>query len=645
MRRGTAETPGFLLDPGSRHLYTWEQRMLPRQYIPLFDAALKHHSEGRPSQALSTYEKLLPLDPSNPRLNYVLGLALFQLGNFERAETVLLRARALNPRDGQCRQILGLVHKERGNLEKAETELRAAIDLLPRSSEAWFNLAAVMVQAGSMEKAFACFQKAAEVDPKNPLAWVRLGFAAKRLGRPEDALEFHGRALKIDAKNAEARLGRAEAFQALTRTAEALVELDQHLRNHPRDLNAISMRLMLMNYGSELGPRALFEAHLAYGKTVENLLGPLRPQAAPARLPGGPLRVGILSADLREHSVAFFLLPLLQYLDRSAFEVHVFYEHHFEDSVSAIFRPLVSGWHVSSGLDSLGFENLLRTARLDVLLDLAGHTMPLRLPLLAKRLAPVQISYLGYPNTTGLSAVDYRFVDAISDPEGVADSLHTERLVRFSNCAWCYFPPTDAPEPAVVEDRDRPFHFGSFNSFAKLSVASLGVWKEILDRVPNSKLVLKSVGGTEGALGARLAAQGIPKARVLFLPHCASTLDHLASYEKMDLGLDPFPYNGTTTTCEALWMGTPVIALKGDRHAARVGASLLTSAGLGDFVAETPQDYVALAVKWSAEREKLWDLRRNLRAQVRQSVLCDGRGQASRFWSAVGECYASAVQK
>jgi len=356
--------------------------------------------------------------------------------------------------------------------------------------------------------------------------------------------------------------------------------------------------------------------------------------------------LGVLSPDLREHSCAYFLEPLLRHLDRSAFEIYLYHDHFRTDAISARLQSLAAVWRNFVGQPDASVEKVIRADAPDILIDLAGHTGSTnRLPLLARRLAPVQVTYLGYPDTTGVPAMDYRFTDGIADPAGDADAFATERLVRFAPTAWCYAPPSDspAPDPAPCARTGDPVTFGSFNAPAKLTDATLAQWGRLLGAVPGSRLLLKGSNFSDPAGRAeslaRFARCGLPVDRVDLLGRTAGTAEHLACYHRIDVALDTFPYHGTTTTCEALWMGVPVITHAGDCHVSRVGASLLTAVGHPEWIARDEDDYIHIAATLAADPARLRTLGRELRSQVLASPLMDHAGQATRFGTALRECW------
>jgi predicted O-linked N-acetylglucosamine transferase (SPINDLY family) len=260
-------------------------------------------------------------------------------------------------------------------------------------------------------------------------------------------------------------------------------------------------------------------------------------------------------------------------------------------------------------------------------------------------MAPVQVTYLGYPNTTGLPAIGYRFTDAIADPVGEADALATEKLVRFSETAWAYQPPADAPEvnPLPAAADNAPVTFGCYNNLAKITDQMLVLWSRVMQTVPNSRLVLKGRGlgrdSVKSRYHARFAACGLPVDRVDLLERTPETHSHLALYHRIDIALDTFPYHGTTTTCEALWMGAPVVTLMGDRHVSRVSGSLLSVVGHPEWIATTADDYVRVCAELASDRERLAAIRTGLRDDLRRSRLLDHAGQAANFGAALRQCW------
>jgi predicted O-linked N-acetylglucosamine transferase (SPINDLY family) len=380
------------------------------------------------------------------------------------------------------------------------------------------------------------------------------------------------------------------------------------------------------------------EAHAACGRA----LGQAPVGAAfPGSLdPDRCLRIGFMSPDFRAHSAAYFIAPLLRALDRGTFEpiAYAAFDEFPPDAMTDEFRRLCPQWRDISGLRGEPLDRAIRSDRVDVLVDLAGHTAGHRLETLARRPAPVIASWLGYPCTTGIPGVDLRIVDAITDPAPEADAFATERLARIDGCFVCYGARPDAPAPDLLPP-GAPV-FGSFNNIAKLDQPVVALWSRLLHEAPGSRLLLKSANLGQHAVRehteARFAAHGVSADR-LELVGGLPALDHLAFYSRMHVALDPFPYSGTTTTCEALWMGVPVVTLAGRSHAGRVGMSLLSAAGMPDLVAGSPREYVRIANELAADQGRLRALRAGLRERLRSSGLCDGPGFARRFGALIRE--------
>ena len=350
-----------------------------------------------------------------------------------------------------------------------------------------------------------------------------------------------------------------------------------------------------------------------------------------------------MSSDLRQHSILYFLEPLLEHLDRSRFEVVCYHTCLEEDAVSRRLRGLCTLWRHEPRTAPTPLASLIRSDGVDVLIELAGHTDGHRLAAVHMRPAPLQMTWLGYPNTTGVAAVDERIVDSITDPAELdADARATEKLLRLDPCFLCYRPPGDVPA-VVPRPIDGPIVLGCFGAMQKVSEPCVALWAAALAAIPGSRLLVKNRAMNEAAprqlILSRLAAGGIGPERVEMRPWAGEINEHLRVYGEVDIALDSTPYNGTTTTCEALYMGVPVVTLAGQVHAARVGASLLNAAGLGTMVARDPVHFAAIAAATAADRGALAVLRASLRSRVAGSVLCDERAYVARFGGAIRESW------
>jgi predicted O-linked N-acetylglucosamine transferase (SPINDLY family) len=343
------------------------------------------------------------------------------------------------------------------------------------------------------------------------------------------------------------------------------------------------------------------------------------------------LRIGYVSADFRDHPVGRFLLPLLQRHDSRKFEVFCYSNGPHVDAITKSLQRHAHRWRSIIGQNDDEAAEQIRADRIDLLVDLSGHTSGNRLLVFARKPAPVQVNYLGYPGTTGLTAMDYRLTDRFADPPGLTEPLHVEKLQHLPRTNWCFAPPQDSPPleppPAI---RRGCVTFGSFNNFGKMTGAMFAVWAEILRQVPGSRLLLKAPAlraqGTRQRILGNFAAQGIEANRLDLHDWQPDYASHLALYGEMDIALDTFPYNGTTTTCDALWMGVPVVTLAGQSHVSRVGLSLLSNVRLPETIATTAEEYIRLAVQLAHDPDRLKILRAQLRERLTTSPLMDADG-------------------
>ena len=586
------------------------------------------------------------------------GMADHQAGRLDAAANRYAAVLAVDPGHADALHLSGLIAHQRGRPADALGLLRRAVAARPDVPMFWFNLAAALSAAGADAEAVAALTTAVGLDPAFADAHQSLANAQQRLDRPADAaatlttlaqlrptaavlaqlgaalsrVNQHGPAADAFRRSLALRPGDPATRADLAGTLVALGQADAAVADY-RQLIATT----------QLSPaqhsNALLAMLYAGADPAEQMAESQRwaaTHAAPAPRPpavhvaGRRVRVGYVSPDLYDHPVGHLITPLLAGHDRAAFEVHCYCDHRKADAVTARLRSTVEHWHETRALTDAALADRVRADGIDVLVDLAGHTAHHRLLAFARRPAAVQVGYLGYPATTGLPAIDARLTDAVADPPGVADDWHTERLVRL-NCFVCFAPP-DAPPVAPPPPSAGHVTFGSFNAAAKLGPATARLWGAVLAAVPRSRLVLKCVGlMDEGARRRFVAALGVDPARVDVLPPEQTRRDHLARYAAVDVALDPFPYHGTMTTLDALWMGVPTVTLAGPSHVSRVGASLMTHAGLGQFVADTPERFVAIAAAADGAA-----LRSSMRDRLRASPLM----AADRFVSDVESAYA-----
>ncbi len=560
-------------------------------------------------------------------------------GRIAQALTSARMQRRLKPRDAEAAWLLGVLLREAGNWGESANHLRQAAQLAPGNPLVHRALAASLMLVGSVAEALAAWRTATELDPTAGDAWLERTTALMISGdvRAADAVALEG--LRHFPGWPPLVSNRMVALTRAGRYAEAVAAARECLRAHPAAHDLRSNMLLMLHYADTPLEESLAE-HRAFGAAL-----PAPQPPAPRADATGPLRVGVLSSDLRGHAVGSFVEPLLQHAPTGTHLVAFSNQPHgHEDPVRLRLQRHFHAWHEVHGLDDAALDALIRRERIDVLVELNGHTADNRLPALARKPAPVVVTAIGYPDTTGLPAVDLRLVDSITDPPG-AERWCTERLLRADPCFLCYAPPENAPEPALPPD-DAPFTFGSFNTAAKIGPASAALWARALQAVPGSRLLLKAHWLADAVVGdavrAHLRHAGIDLSRVELLGQTEDTASHLALYRRMHVALDTTPYNGTTTTCEALWMGVPVLTVPGDRHSARVSASLLTAAGLQEFVCADADAFARTAAALAADRGRLAAHRSDLRQVLRRSALLDAKAWGTRVHAALRRAFEQA---
>ena len=606
-----------------------------------FHTALAWHEAGRLTEAEALYERILEVAPDHAGCWHRLGGLALQTGRPERAIALIGQAMALDDREPVYPNTLGNAWFARGRLDEAAAAYRQALALKPDYAGARYNLGNVLQAQGRPAAAVAAFEQVLAVWPDHAGTLNNLGAALLDLGQFDQAVARVRQALARQPDLVEALTTLGKGLQELGRLDEAVAQYRRVLRRHPDAAEAHSNLLMTLNYLADCPAAQLTAEHRRFGARMSRTCE--RPPHANSREPERRLKVGYVSGDFRDHVVGRFVEPLFEAHDRSRIAVHGYSDTRRPDAVTRRLRDQAAAWRDTAGLDSQALAGQIRADGIDILVDLAGHSAFNRLPVFARKPAPVQVTWLGYPATTGLAEIDYRLVDAVTDPVGIADPLACETLVRLEPGFLCYRAPA-APElgpPPVLANGF--VTFGSFNNLNKTNGAVIALWAALLHRVPAARLWLKSrqlsCDSVRRALADAFAGHGIGGERLSLSGWTAATADHLDTYRHLDLALDPFPYNGTTTTCEALWMGVPVVTLAGDRHAARVGASLLGQLGLGELVAGDRAGYLDIAATLAGDPGRLARLRADLRDRMRAAPLCDAAGFAGRIEAASREMW------
>ena len=604
----------------------------------LIEAAVAHHRAGKLADAVQAYRDILGRYPGFPEVYYNLGLALKDAGRHGEAEEALRAALAARPLYPEALNALANLLQTCDRPAEAVELYRRALEIRPDVAEIHNNIGNALKSLNRLEEALVHLEQATRLKPAFFEAYYNHGNALMALGRMGEAVARYRRSVAINPLYAPAHNNLGSALKEQGRLKEAAASYRRAIEVAPGFADPQHNLLFSLIYRDDLSPAEIAAAHRDWGRAKADPPAPVAPSFAVSREPERILRVGYVSPDFHEHPVAIFFEPLLAAHDARGFETFCYDDSLQADARTARLKALAAHWRPIRGLGAKAAADLVRADRIDILIDLAGHTARNRLALFACRAAPLQVSWLGYPATTGMQAMDYRLTDSVADPAG-AEELHSEALLRLPSGFLCYGAPADAPDPSSLPAaRQGAVTFGSFNNFSKLSPATVALWAELLQALPNARLVLKAKQSSDEETVARLrqefAAHDIGRERLRFLTVRPAHGEHLATYDRIDVALDPFPYNGTTTSCEALWMGVPVVTLRGDAHAGRVGAALLTQLALTELIAEHRAGYLAIARDLAADLPRLASLRASLRDRVRER-LCD----AGRFAREVEAAY------
>jgi len=588
------------------------------------------HQAGHSEEALPVLENALALMPDNPAVHFNLGNALKATGDLAQAVSHYRIVIGTLPDNPDVLNNFGTALHELGDLAEAEIHLRRATQVQPSSCNAWANLCTVLADFGKYSDAEKAGRQAVTIAPEFGNAHYNLGNALSQQHRLEEAIHHFQEAIRLEPALAIAHNNLANAFLAQGRFTEATLEYQRTTELAPQVPLFHSNFVSSLQYGGnddQVIATAAGKWAAQHGSPPVGEVVPLANNPDPDR----PLRIGYVSPDFRRHSVAWFADAFICAHDQEQFAVTCYYNNGFEDEVTERFRNASNTWRDIFNLSDEATAKIVRDDGIDILIDLAGHSMKNRMPLFALHPAPVQATYLGFPGTTGLETIDYRLTDAWADPEGGGDQWYTEQLVRLEGGFLCYTPPSAAPDVGPVPALGaRQVTFGSFNNLSKLTPEAINVWAKILDAVPGSRLILKTKALTDTGAQERVRElfqnNGIAGDRLELLALVPDTMGHLSVYNRVDIALDTFPYNGTTTTVEALWMGVPTITLSGDRHASRVGTSIMNMVGLDNLIATQEDEYVAKAAALATNLDELAELRSGMRDRMRGSRLLDAEG-------------------
>ena len=576
------------------------------------------------AEAEACFQRVLLTQPDNAESHNSLGGVLAKQGRLKDAEQCFRRALQLRPENVQALTNLGLARFEQGDLQEAQACFERAVALRPDDGMPHNYLGIIHGLLGRETEAIAYFEQALRVRPGYADVFNNLGNVFRQQNLLDEAVACYGQALRLQPDFAKPHHNLGNALLEQGRPTEAIARYREALRLAPDSYSTHSNVLFCLCHDPASSAADLFEEHRRWGDLHGTPAEPFAPHGND-RAPDRRLRIGYVSPDFRAHAVASFVEPLLRNHDPAAVEVFCYADVAAADGVTRRLSSLAHVWRPTFGLPDQQLAEQIRNDCIDILVDLAGHTANHRLRVFARKAAPVQITYLGYPCTTGLQTMDYRLTDSVIDPPDECDR-YTEELVHLPGYS-CFSPPEEAPDvgelPAL---RNGCVTFGSLHRLSRLNPAVLDLWGRILEMLPSARLLIfrnTLKGEAKDLLERRLIERGIAANRFELRCTIEGKGRYLGVYRDIDVSLDTLPWSGHTTACESMYMGVPVITLRGQRTAGRLVASVLTQAGLTEWIAERPDEYVALALKLAADPERLAAHRGSLREKLRGN-LCDG---------------------
>lgn len=568
-------------------------------------------------------------------------------GKFAQSRDALLRILAREPRNEDAAMLMCFVCGKLGDYVRAAYFAEVCVKLMPNDPRARANLVLALNDAGAAADALAVARRAAKELPDSPEISVVFVATLAAAGRSAEALREAEAALQLRPDFLEQRQNAAALCLTVGRADRAAEHWRKAIALNPVTPGFHSGLLGTLNYCDNVDPEEFPAIFRAYAELMAAREGPVETRLINTPDPDRPLRIGIISPDLRKHATSYFIVPFLTHHDRTRFEITCYSTATKEDAVTDTLRAEFKRWRHVPRVVFRTLRDMIIADEIDVLIDLAGHTLGNALGAMYYRPAPVQMTWIGYPASSGLPAVDYRIIDRLTDPPD-ARWIGTETPLRLDPCFLTWRPPPGVPEIAPAPRAANGFiTFGSFSSPPKLTDTTFRLWANVLNAVPGSRFLYKS-----GALGdpevvelfrARFAQAGVDPDRVTFDPPGADAIAVMPAYARVDISLDTFPYHGTTTTCESLWMGVPMVALRGETSAARVNCSLLAAAGLGDLVARSEAEYTHIAAALANDGARLDALRSSgpegLRASVAASPIRDEVGHTRRLEAALRACW------
>jgi protein O-GlcNAc transferase len=517
----------------------------------------------------------------------------------------------------------GVIDYHRGLLLEAVESFEKALEISPNNQQALFNLGSILCDLSRYSDAMSMFNRLLKLNPTHMATLIKVSAIFDVTGNPSSCEQTCRIILKIQPTNVSGLNNLGNACKNCGKSEESLIYYKKALEIN-NTINVVRSNLLFATNYQTMEREKQFLEHCRVASYWDNPQPLLK-----TREKNSKIKVGFVSADFYTHSVSYFLEGVFKNYNREEFEFYGFSNTEQLDDTTERLIDYCTGWENIRGLSDEDAYKKIQDHNIDILVDLSGHTGQNRLSLFGLKPAPCAITWLGYPNTTGLKTIDYRITDEISDPQG-ADKFYTEELIRLPNGFLSYTPPKNLPVPNLssLENREETV-FGSFNNIAKLSVETITLWSTVIKSVPNSKMIVKHKNFNDPRVRERYLGlflkNGVTEKQLIFKEYSFAANSHLEIYNEVDIALDSFPYNGTTTTFEAALMGVPTITLEGESHASRVGASINIKLGLPQFVAQNPEQFLEIALNFSQNKEKLLELKYGLREKLLNSPLSNSK--------------------
>jgi protein O-GlcNAc transferase len=587
----------------------------------------------RKDEAIKIFQDVLNQDPRYESAYIGLGNIHQEEGKMELAAAEFARAVRFNPQSIAARNNYAIALVKLENYEEALEETKRILKGQPDHNTSHRRLAKLLAHFFRFDEAIPYLEQALKLYPDDAFLLHEIGKAYGHCNDPALALKYLEKAHRILPEHRHIALNLSKALHDAGLVEEAVDKLTTIAHANLSDHDLWSNLLMLHHYTDKISREQRFILHQTWAHHIEALTCPTNLAPLQESDRNRPLRIGLVSADLRKHPVGYFLLRLIENLPAD-FSLYGYHNTPSYDELTKTFEASCAGWHEITNLSDPEVVDRIQKDKIDILLDLSGHTSGNRLTLFAHKPAPLQVTGLGYVDTTGLSRMDYIISDGYQSPSD-EDHLFTEKVWRMPGDYIVYAPPKNAPDVASLPALTNGYiTFGSCNKPAKLGDATIALWSKTLNALPTSKLILRNIGLDQGEIQSHLAKKfrhhGVERNRITFLGE-AKHFELLATYNQFDIGLDPTPYSGGLTTLEALWMGVPVITRGGINFASRHSITHLTNAGLPNWVTNNDDAFIELAVYWSKHLDELQALRQNLRKQLSLSRACDGQAYAQDF--------------